>query len=144
MTELSPNLWDDITEPPELLWNVPRELEGRAVDLDSLAIDFFNPFIPPLRSSGVHRSVIGVISAVKSLQRVRSAIGDADGELRQAVLTSIHELVSRGLVERAEGDHHRLTERGARMIETEPLSDCLSCRCRVEEVLEYELGGDED
>jgi hypothetical protein len=144
LAELSPNIWDDITEPPELLWNVPQELEECALDLDSLAIDFFNPFVPSLRGSGVHRSVIGVISAVKSLRQVRSVLDRTDGDLRQAVLTSIDELVRRGLVECAEHEHHRMTERGARMIETEPLSDCLKCRCRVEEVLEYELGGDED
>lgn len=144
LSALAPNLWDDITEPPELLWSLPQELEGVAVDLDSLAIDFFNPFVPSLRSSGVHRSVIGVISAMKSLQQVRAALDHEDGELRQAVLTSIDELVRRGMMERTEREHHRMTERGARMIETEPLSDCLSCRCRIEEVVEYELSGEED
>jgi hypothetical protein len=142
---LSPSLWDDINEPPELLWYVPQELEGAPLDLESLSIDFFNPFIPSLRRMGVHRSVIGVISAVRSLEQVRSALADPEGHpLRQAVDASIAELASRGLIELHEDRIRRMTDRGARMSQTEPLNDCLSCRCRVEELMEYEMGGDED
>ncbi|MCX6650541.1 MAG: hypothetical protein NT131_02635 [Methanomassiliicoccales archaeon] len=145
VAELSPNLWDDIVEPPELLWYVPQELEGKELDLDSLSFDFFNPFIPSLRRLGVHRSVIGVVSAVRSLDQVSSALIEVeDNSLREAVDSAIVELSTRGLVELAEGKLRRITERGARMAQTEPLNDCLSCRCRVEEVLEYEMGGDED
>ncbi len=143
--ELSPNIWDDVTEPPELLWHVPPELEGRSLDLESLAIDFFNPFIAPLRRSGVHRSVIGVISPVKSLDHVNAAIhGMDDDPLREVLRASIQELERRGLVECTEGKLRRMTERGARMAHIEPLLDCLSCRCRVDELMEYELDGEED
>lgn len=142
---LSPSLWDDINEPPELLWNVPQELEGLPLDLESLSIDFFNPFIPSLRRLGIHRSVIGVISAVRSLDQVRSALTDPDGNpLREAVETALNELASRGLVELQENRLRRMTDKGVRMTQTEPLNDCLSCRCRVEELMEYEMGGDED
>ena len=142
---LSPSIWDDVTEPPDMLWHVPAELGGGALDLDGLSIDFFNPFIPSLRRLGVHRSVIGVISPVRSLEQVASAMLMSESNaLREAVQGSIQELADRGLVELCDGKVSRMTERGARMAEAEPLSDCLSCRCRVEEVLEYELGGDED
>jgi hypothetical protein len=142
---LSPSIWDDVTEPPDLLWHVPMELECSEMDMDSLCIDFFNPFIPSLRRLGVHRSVIGVISPVRSLDQVTSAMTEPeDNALWEAVQSSIQELADRRLVELCEGKVGRMTERGARMAEAEPLSDCLSCRCRVEEVLEYELVGDED
>jgi len=145
LSELAPNMWDDVMAPPELLWNVPPELEGRTMDLESLSIDFFNPFVPSLRRMGVHRSVIGVISPVKSLERVGLAMSvEGDDDLREAVESSICELERRGLVESGEDGMMRLTEKGAKMVETEPLSDCLNCRCRVEEVMEYEMGGDED
>jgi hypothetical protein len=145
LADLSPNIWDDITEPPDLLWHVPQELEGRTVDLEGLSIDFFNPFLPSLRRLGVHRSVIGVISPLRSLDRVAAALRtEGESELREDVESSIQELERRGLIEVVPEGGRRLTDRGARMVETEPLSDCLSCRCRVEEVLEYELGGDED
>ncbi|HUT26894.1 MAG TPA: hypothetical protein VMW85_02460 [Methanomassiliicoccales archaeon] len=144
ITDLSPNIWDDISEPPDLLWHVPQELEGMSLDLESLAIDYFNPFIPSLRRLMVHRSVIGVISPLKTLDHVRMAREDPDHVMREGLLTSIEELRSRGLIEVGEGRVRRLTEKGARMIGTEPLSDCLGCRCRVEELLEYELGGEED
>jgi hypothetical protein len=142
---LSPNVWDDVSEPPDLLWHVPTELEGQALDLESMSIDFFNPFIPALRSAGVHRSVIGVISPVKSLDRVASAfIPGCESDLREAMDSAIGELERRRLIESTDDGLRRFTERGARMVDTEPLSDCLSCRCRVEEVMEYEMGGDED
>ena len=144
LKDLSPNLWDDVMAPPELLWSVPQELEGRTMDLESLSIDFFNPFVPSLRRLGVHRSVIGVISPVKSLERVAMAMSEDENELREAVESSIQELERRGLMESTPDGMMRLTEKGGRMVETEPLSDCLNCRCRVEEVMEYELSGDDD
>jgi hypothetical protein len=57
---------------------------------------------------------------------------------------AIQELERRGLIEAVDAGLYRFTERGARMTATEPVSDCLCCRCRIEEVVEYELGGDED
>jgi hypothetical protein len=142
---LAPNLWDDVQEPPELLWHVPHELEGQTLDLDSIAIEFFNPFVPALRLAGVHRSVIGVISPVRSLDIVSSAlIPGVESEWREAMRMAICELERRGLIERTEEGRRRFTDRGKRMASTEPLSDCLSCRCRIEEVMEYELGGEDD
>jgi len=143
--ELAPNLWDDVQEPPELLWHVPQELEGQALDLDSLAIEFFNPFVPALRLAGVHRSVIGVISPVRSLDLAASSlIPGVESDWRDAMSLALDELERRKLIEMAEDGRRRFTERGMRMVVTEPLEDCLSCRCRIEEVMEYELGGDDD
>ncbi len=145
LLELAPNLWDDVQAPPELLWYVPQELEGRTLDLDSISIDFFNPFVPSLKLMGMHRSVIGVISPVRSLEKVAVAMQEEEGnDLREALDTSLEELEVRGLIERVADGRRRITEKGTRMVETEPLSDCLSCRCRVEEVMEYEMSGDED
>jgi hypothetical protein len=142
---LAPNLWDDLQEPPELLWHVPQELEGQTLDLESIAIEFFNPFVPALRLAGVHRSVIGIISPVKSLDlAVSSLIPGVESDWREAMRMAIDELMRRGLIEPTEDGRMRFTERGRRMVVTEPLSDCLSCRCRIEEVMEYELGGEDD
>jgi hypothetical protein len=142
---LAPNLWDDLQEPPELLWHVPQELEGQALDLESIAIEFFNPFVPALRSAGVHRSVIGIISASRSIDLAASSlIPGTESDWREAMRMSISELERRGLIEPTGDGRRRFTERGGRMVATEPLSDCLSCRCRIDEVMEYELGGDED
>ncbi|MBI0582215.1 MAG: hypothetical protein JET69_04285 [Methanomassiliicoccales archaeon] len=142
---LAPNLWDDLQEPPELLWHVPQELEGRALDLESISIEFFNPFVPALRLAGIPRSVIGVISPVKSMDlAISSLIPGVESDWREAMAMAIYELERRGLVEIADQGRMRLTERGRRMVVTEPLSDCLSCRCRIEEVMEYEMGGDDD
>jgi len=58
--------------------------------------------------------------------------------------TAICELERRGLIEMAGEERWRFTDRGKRMVATEPLSDCLSCRCRIEEGMEYELGGEDD
>jgi predicted transcriptional regulator len=142
---LAPNLWDDLQEPPELLWHIPQELEGQTLDLESMAIEFFNPFLPALRLAGVHRSVIGIISPVKSLDLVVSSlITGVVSDWREARRMAISELERRGLIEPTEDGRMRFTERGRRMLVTEPLSDCLSCRCRIEEVMEYELGGEDD
>jgi|GEM_PF-1126163 len=142
---LTPNLWDDVQEPPELLWHIPQELEGRTLDLESIAIEFFNPFVPALRILGMHRSVIGVISPVRSLDMaISSLIPGVESDWREAMNAAICELERRGLIEPTSDGRRRFTERGKRMVVTEPLSDCLGCRCRIEEVMEYEMGGDED
>lgn len=142
---LAPNLWDDILEPPDILWHVPKEVEGRALDLESISIEFFNPFTPAMRMAGVHRSVIGVISPMRSIDMaVSSLVPGAESDWRDAMSMAIQALEGHGLVERTGEGRLRLTERGARMAVTEPLSDCLSCRCRIEEVMEYEMGGEDD
>ncbi len=142
---LAPNLWDDLQEPPELLWHVPQELEGQTLDLESIAIEFFNPFVPALRALGMHRSVIGIISPARSLDLTMSSlIPGVESEWREAMDMAICELERRGLIEPSGDGRRRFTERGKRMAVTEPLSDCLSCRCRIEEVMEYEMGGDDD
>jgi hypothetical protein len=145
LASLAPNLWDDVREPPELLWHVPQELEGQALDLDSLSIEFFNPFLPVLRLAGVHRSVIGVILPVKSLDlAVSSLIPGVESDWRETMSMALSELERRELVEATEDGRLRFTERGVRMVQTEPMTDCLGCRCRIEEVMEYELGGEDD
>ena len=145
LAALAPNLWDDVQDPPDLLWHVPQELEGQTLDLDSLSIEFFNPFVPALRLVGVHRSVIGIISPVKSLDlAVSSLIPGEESDWREAMSMAMGELERRGLIETMDHGLRRFTERGARMVQTEPMADCLGCRCRIEEVLEYELGGDDD
>lgn len=144
LCDLAPNNWDDVYEPPELLWYVPPELEGVQLDIENIAIDFFNPFVPSLRKLGVHRSVIGVISPVRNLNQVFAALNGKDGTLLEAVNTAMLELEQRGLVEMEGGRVKKMTARGARMAQTEPLTDCVNCRCRVDEMMEYELGGDED
>jgi len=93
---------------------------------------------------GVHRSVIGVISPVRNLQQVNAALRGEEATLLEAVNTAMLELEERGLVEMEGGQVRRMTARGARMAQTEPLTDCVNCRCRVDEMMEYELGGDEE
>ncbi len=145
LASLAPNVWDDVFEPPEALWHVPQELEGKAMDLESISIEFFNPFVPSLRSARVHRSLIGVISPMRSIARATAAlVPGAESDWREAMAMAIQELERRGLIEVLGAGLYRFTERGVRMTATEPLSDCLCCRCRIEEVVEYELGGDED
>ncbi|HPD08351.1 MAG TPA: hypothetical protein PKZ73_00860 [Methanomassiliicoccales archaeon] len=145
LASLAPNVWDDVLEPPEALWHVPPELEGEPVDLENISIEFFNPFIQSLRFRGVHRSLIGVVSPMRSIARATAAlVPEAESDWREAMAMAIQELERRGLIEAVDAGLYRFTERGARMTATEPVSDCLCCRCRIEEVVEYELGGDED
>jgi len=145
LASLAPNLWDDVQEPPEMLWHVPQELEGQALDLDSLSIEFFNPFVPALLLAGIHRSVIGVISPVKSLDlAISSLIPGTESDWRETMDMTISELERRDLIEVTEDGLRRFTEKGRRMVRTEPLSDCLGCRCRIEEIVEYELCGDDE
>lgn len=102
----------------------------RTLAMYGLEVRFFNPFA---EREDDHEEIIGIIAAERCINELMLAKVDAPGShVREAILSSMHELEERGLVDHGSGVVTRMTERGRRLLELEPVIDAMACRCEVE------------
>ncbi|MCE5295837.1 MAG: hypothetical protein LLG16_01885 [Euryarchaeota archaeon] len=100
------------------------------LSMNDLDVQFFNPFSDDAKGP---EELIGVIAAEGCINELSMARADApDSTVRQVLNDAIAELSQRGLVEAKDGAIVRMTEKGKRLLELEPVVDALSCRCETE------------
>ncbi|MFA5314193.1 MAG: hypothetical protein WC375_12905, partial [Methanomassiliicoccales archaeon] len=89
-----------------------------------------NPFSEGDRSCD---DLIGIIAPEGCINELSLAKANApDTSVRQVMQNAIQELSERGFIEHDGDLITRMTERGKRLLELEPVVDALSCRCETD------------
>jgi len=109
-------------------------LDGNGIDdslsMNELDIKFFNPFA---EGSKEPEDLIGIIAAECCINELSMAKADITGSSVGQILNGvIHELSERGLVVLDGDTITKMTEKGKRLLDLEPVTDALSCRCETE------------
>jgi hypothetical protein len=90
---------------------------------DGLEICFYNPLM--MDDDQGSKELFCIESPIRCIEEL--AMDAEEGKLATAVLTAVEELASRALIEMENGVIVRITEKGKRLIETEPLNDRVTC-----------------
>lgn len=90
---------------------------------DGLEICFFNPLM--MDEDQGSKELYCIESPTRCIEEL--SMDAKEGKLASAVLTAIEELASRELIEMEDGIIVRITDKGKRLMETEPLNDRVIC-----------------
>jgi hypothetical protein len=91
--------------------------------IDGLEICFYNPLL--MEEDQGSKDIFCMEPPSRCIEEL--SIDADEGKLAKAVRTTIEELASRSLIDVEDGVIIRITEKGKRLIETEPLSDRVIC-----------------
>ncbi len=90
---------------------------------DGLEICFFNPLM--MEDDQGSKELYCMESPTRCIEEL--SMEAEEGKLATAVLTAVEELASRALIDVEDGIIIRVTEKGKRLMETEPLNDRVVC-----------------
>jgi hypothetical protein len=107
----------------------------RCLSLDDLKVEFFNPFEEGNSERG--QDLVGMVSPEGCIKELSLAKVELPSSLvREAIGQAIQELCSRGFIIVDDGTVVGMTVKGRELLEIEPVSDTLACKCEVELVEE--------